>query len=534
MYARQKPLLALSEDDRKMAGRRLAEFLDDYERSLPEAPHIVPDIDRDVLTGLLGEPFPEQGIGVERLFQKISDKILPNSTVVAHPRFLAYVQGPPNGIAPYVEAIAAAMNQNCNFWQLSPAASVIERSVISWLAGLFGYHDTAGGILTGGGSIATLNALTTALHDRRPDFRHSGLQDARPPLVVYTSEEAHRCVAKAAAILGLGVDYLRQVPTDGGYRMRVDALKETIRADRAAGLEPFCVVATTGTVTSGSIDPVEAIADVCHDEDLWLHIDGAYGALFVLSDRKRDVFSACGRADSIALDPHKLLFAPLEAGCLIVRDREKLRAAFAVASSYLTVNDDPLMLDYMNYGPQLSRSFKALKVWSALQAFGIEAFRKAIDHTLDLTQYFAERIQAEPHLHLMAPVPLTAVCFQIENATEVDHRAILATLAQDGTALLGPASLGGCTGMRACITNYRTTRADIDLIMERLNRLARDHGAAHRTAAVSTASPPGQPVSGRQPGRIVPAIAPRDSRNRPNQTKPCNASDAGTRKTTPL
>lgn len=473
MCARQTPSLVLGEADRKLAGRLLAEFLDGYERSLPDVPHIVPSVDREVLAGLLREPFPDRGIGVERLFREIGSKILPNSTNVAHPRFLAYVQGPPNGIAPYADAIAAALNQNCNFWQLSPAASVIERSVINWLTGLFGYPGTAGGILTSGGSIATLTALTTALHDRRPGFRQSGLQDARPPLVVYTSEQAHRCVEKAAAILGIGLDNLRQIPADTDYRMRVDALKEAIRADRAAGLEPFCVVATVGTTTSGSIDPLEAIADVCRDEHLWLHVDGAYGALFVLSDRKRDAFSACARADSIALDPHKLLFAPLEAGCLIVRDRHKLHAAHAFASSYLTVNDDALMPDYMDYGPQLSRDFKALKIWSALHAFGTEAFRNALDRTLDLAQYLAERIQAEPRLQLMAPVPLTAVCFQVSNASDADHAAILTTLADEGTALLGPASLHGRKGIRACITNYRTTRADIDLIIEHISQLLR-------------------------------------------------------------
>jgi aromatic-L-amino-acid decarboxylase len=484
MSARPTPPLALDEGDRKLAGQLLAELLDGYERALPELPRIVPDLDHDVLARLLQDPFPAKGIGVERLFREISDKVLPNSTAVAHPRFLAYVQGPPNGIAPYAEAIAAALNQNCNFWQLSPAASVIERSVINWLAGLFGYDDASGGIFTSGGSMATLNALTTALHDRRADFRRNGLQGARPRLIVYTSEEAHQCVEKAAAILGLGLDNVRRIPTDVNYRMRVDTLTETIRADRAAGLEPFCVVATTGTVTSGSIDPVESIADVCRDEHLWLHIDGAYGALFVLSDRKRDAFSGCARADSIALDPHKLLFAPLEAGCLLVRDREKLQAAYAFASSYLTVNEDTLMLDYMNYGPQLSRSFKAFKVWSALQAFGTDAFRNAINGTLDLAQYLAERIQAAPQLQLMAPVPLTAVCFQIENASDADHTAVLATLANEGTALLGPASLNGRKGIRACITNYRTTRADIDLIVERLSRLRGNRGRAEAPTRV--------------------------------------------------
>ncbi len=477
-----EPVLSLDEDSREVAGRLLVSFLDEYERSAAQRP-LVPDVDRDVLSSLLETPFPDEGIGVEGLFREIDQKVLPNSTTVAHPRFLAYVLGPPNGIAPYAEAIASAINQNCNFWQLSPAASVIERAVIGWLAGLFGYGDQAGGILTGGGSIATLNALTTALHARRPAFRDEGLQTAAPRLVVYTSAEAHRCVDKAAAILGIGLDNVRRIPADDRYRMRVDALEEAIHADREAGLEPFCVVATSGTVTSGSIDPIASIADVCTRQDLWLHIDGAYGALFVLSDSKRETFEACGRADSIALDPHKLLFASLEAGCLLVRDRTKLAQAYAFSSSYLTVEEDSLMIDYMDYGPQLSRDFKALKVWSALQAFGIQTFRSVIDRMLGLARYMADRIDAEPDLELMAPVPLTAVCFRVKGATEADHTAILGALIEEGTALLGPARLDGRYGMRACVTNYRTTHADIDLIVARLSEIAR----RHREAATDTA-----------------------------------------------
>lgn len=469
-----KPILGLDKDDRETAGRLLAAFFDDYEQSIAQRP-LVPEVDREILAGLLATPFPDKGIGVEGLFREINQKILPNSATVAHPRFLAYVLGPPNGIAPYAEAIAATINQNCNFWQLSPAASVVERAVITWLCGLFGYGDQAGGILTSGGSIATLNALTTALHARRPGFREQGLQTAGSQLVVYTSAEAHRCVDKAAAILGIGLDNVRHVPTDDRYRMRVDVLEETIRADRAAGLEPFCVVATPGTVTSGSIDPIAGIADVCTRQDVWLHLDGAYGALFVLSERKREVFEACARADSIALDPHKLLFAPLEAGCLLVRDRTRLAQAYAFSSSYLTVEDDPLMVDYMDYGPQLSRSFKAFKVWSALQAFGVDAFRTAIDHMLDLAQYLADLIEAAPDLELMAPVSLTAICFRIKGATEADHTAVLAALIEEGTALLGPARLDGRHGIRACVTNHRTTRDDIELILTRLSDIAGHH-----------------------------------------------------------
>ncbi|WP_275294945.1 pyridoxal-dependent decarboxylase [Amycolatopsis sp. La24] len=463
--------LVLSPAERAQAADALARFVDSYEESLPTRP-ILPDVDRDTLAKLLAEPFPAEGIGVEGFFADLRDRIVPNSTTIAHPRFLAYVQGPPNGIAPYADAISAVLNQNCNFWQLSPAASVVERSVVQWLAGLFHLGPSAGGILTNGGSGATKDAITTALTDRRPDFRERGLQSGAPPLVLYTSEEAHRCVDKAAATLGIGLGHVRHIPTDDEFRLRVDLLADAIAADRAAGLEPFCVVATAGTVTSGSIDPIGPIADLCERENLWLHVDGAYGALFVLADSARETFAPLSRADSIALDPHKMLFTPLEAGALVVKDAAKLRAAFAFSSSYLTVAEDDLMLDFMDYGPQLSRSFKALKVWAALRTFGVDAFREAAERCLRLAARLGERVAAEPGLDLLNPVALTAVCVRIDGRRDEEYPELLAQLANEGTALLGPARLRGQTAIRACVANYRTTEADIDRIADRLAELA--------------------------------------------------------------
>ncbi|MEV8512120.1 pyridoxal-dependent decarboxylase [Dactylosporangium sp. NPDC051484] len=256
--------------------------------------------------------------------------------------------------------------------------------------------------------------------------------------------------------------------------------------DGAAGREPFCVVATAGTVMSGAIDPIGPIADLCEREGLWLHVDGAYGGLFVLADRRRAALDACRRADSIALDPHKLLFAPLEAGCLLVRDRTRLARAYAFKSAYLTVEEDPLMVDYMDYGPQLSRGFKALKVWSALQAFGVGAYRTVVDHLLRLADHLGQRVEADPNLELMAPVTLTAVCFRMKGATEAEHTAALATLAGEGTALLGPALLDGRHGLRACVTNYRTGLADIDAVADRVGELARQ---LRRTSGAGAARP---------------------------------------------
>jgi len=468
------PPRRLNLDDREIerAGALLTGFLRSYEQLLPGR-SVVPPLDRRLLEELFGQPFPDDGIGVDQLFGLITEKIVPNSTTVAHPRFLAYVLPPPNGIAPFAEGIASALNQNCNFWQLSPAANVIERKVIGWLSGLFNYPETAGGILTSGGSMASLAAIATAIEDKYPgDFRRDGLQAGHARLVLYTSEEAHRCIEKNAVILGLGLDNVRKIPVDSSFRMRVDLLRAAIRLDREAGHQPFCVVAAGGTINTGAIDPTSELAQFCAQEDLWLHVDGALGALFVLSDRCKDELVPCGRADSIALDPHKMLFAPLEAGCLLVKDRQKLKRAFQFASSYLTIDEDPLLTNFLEYGPELSRSFKAFKIWCSLQTFGLKAFVSAIDQTLELSQYMAERIRQDHALDLLAPVRLNAICLRLKDRTDEENQAVLRRVVAEGTALLGPAQIRGRFGLRACIANYRTQREDIDLVLDQIRRLA--------------------------------------------------------------
>jgi aromatic-L-amino-acid/L-tryptophan decarboxylase len=467
--------LNLNPEEIEHAGKLLTTLLQNYERVVPTQ-KVMPTVDRGILSDLLKKPFPQRGIGIDQLFSDINDKIIPNSTTISSPRFLAYVLSPSNGIAPFIEAITAMLNQNCNFSQLSPVASVIERKVISWLGGLFNYpEEEAGGIITSGGSMASLIALSAALHDKAGfDFRKHGLQALKPPLILYTSAESHKAIEKDAILLGLGANNVRTIPVDDQYRMRVDLLKSAIRKDKQAGRQPFCVVATAGTVNTAAIDPIDDIADICKKENLWLHIDGAYGALFVLSKSKRDALLPCGRADSIALDPHKVLSAPLEAGCVIVRKRETLRRSFTIYSPYLNSEEDPLMVNYMDYGPQLSRGFKAFKVWAALQLFGTRAFVEAIEHTLTLAKYWGEKIKAEPSMELLAPVNLTAVCFRFKNLDVNGHKRLLAKLVDDGIALLGPVSLNGKPGIRACITNYRTEKNDIDQIFEWLKMYPKD------------------------------------------------------------
>jgi len=343
----------------------------------------------------------------------------------------------------------------------------VERKVVSWLAQVVDLPQAAGGLITSGGSMATCMALAAALHDKSSeDFRAVGLQGQKAPLVVYTSTEAHHCVEKSAAMLGIGVQNVRRIPVDAFHQMRADALEAAVCTDRAGGKRPACVVATAGTVKTGAIDPIDRLAAFCRAQDLWLHVDGAFGGLFSLTSRGKDKLRSCSQADSIALDPHKLLFAPLEAGCLLVRDPAKLKRAFAFPSSYLPAQSEALFTDFMDYGIQLSRGFKALKIWCALQAFGVEAFVCAANRMLDLAQYMAERIVANPAFELLAPVNLSAICFRLRSLSDAGNRAALDALVASGVALLGPVQIADRFGLRACITNYRTAEKDIDTILQ--------------------------------------------------------------------
>ncbi|MDP6429095.1 MAG: pyridoxal-dependent decarboxylase, partial [Rhodospirillales bacterium] len=297
--------------------------------------------------------------------------------------------------------------------------------------------------------------------------RAQGLQGGNAPLVLYTSDEVHSSIDKAISVLGIGTDCLRHIPTDEHFRIRLDVLEMAVAEDRRAGLRPFCIIGNAGTVTTGAIDPIGELAKYCRREDLWLHIDGAYGALAVLSDRFKAGMSDIGLADSVSLDPHKFLFCSFEAGCVLVRDKETLSHAFGASPSYLTLSEDPDFLDFANYGPQLSRGFKALKVWWSLKHFGADSFATAIDRMADLAAYMGNRIERHPGLELLAPVVFNCVCFRLADSTVSENRAVLKALVDSGDAFLGPANVKGEIGLRACFMNLRTTEEDIDFILDR-------------------------------------------------------------------
>jgi len=484
--------LLFSAEEQRHASELTRAFVERYHGSLGERP-VFPDLDRGAIRAILEEPLPEDGRPLDVLFEELETVIVPNSTHTAHPRFLPYVQPSPNGISPHAEAVAGVLNQNCNLWTLSPAANAVEQKVVHWFAELFGFGSEAGGLITSGGSMANLIGLTAA-RDRclGATARREGLQGRQSPLVLYTSEETHNSIDKAATILGIGTDHLRRLPCDEAFRLRLDRLAEAVDEDRRNGRTPFCVVANAGTVTTGAIDPIAEIAAFCRAQGLWLHVDGAYGALSALSERYRPALSAIGQADSVSLDPHKFLFTCFEAGCVLVRDATDLRHAFDISSSYLAMEQDPDLIHYAHHGPQLSRGFKALKVWWSLRHFGGKAYAEVIERMADLAAHMGQIAERRPEFELLAPVVFNCVCFRLAKLDERANRAVLKTLVDSGLAFLGPASVKGHFGLRACFMNLRTSKADVELIMDEIARLGGHDTEAGRDARpLATASPAG-------------------------------------------
>ncbi|MFO1056221.1 MAG: pyridoxal-dependent decarboxylase [Dongiaceae bacterium] len=414
---------------------------------------------------LFTRPWTEAGLGaaVLRDFPEIAAHSRPSGG-----RFFGYVFGSGEPVGALGELLAAALNQNVTAWRSGPAAVTIERTVVGWLADAVGCAGHAG-TLCGGGSAANLMALAMAREAKLP----ANEAGARPG-IVYASEQVHMSIAKAVALLGIGRRNLRLIPVDGELRLRPEALAAAIAADRAAGRAPIAIVATAGTVASGAIDPLPAIADIAARESLWLHVDGAYGALAALAVPER--FRGLDRADSLSLDAHKWLYQTMECGCLLYRDRAAARQAFSASEDYVrTLTDDPVEgFAFFEESMELSRRFRALKLWLSLQYHGRAAFREAIARDLRHARLLVEEIGATPALELAAPVGLSAVCFRHRAG---DNAAILRRVIARGRVYLSNATIDGRFALRACFVNHRTTEADVRAIVAEVMAAAGEVGA---------------------------------------------------------
>ncbi len=398
-------------------------------------------------------PWSEDGLGGAVLddFQDIAEHAR-----ISNGRFFGYVAGSGEPVGALAELLAAALNQNVTSWRSAPAAVTIERTVIDWLADAVGCPGYKGS-LCGGGSSANLMALAMAREAKLP-----GNETGARPCVVYASEQAHMSIPKAVALLGIGRDNLRLIPVDDDFRMRIDALVEAIAADRRAGRKPIAIVATAGSVNTGAIDPLPELADVAQKEDLWLHVDGAFGVIAALA--VPDKFKGIDRVDSLSLDPHKWLYQTIDCGCLLYRDREKARRTFAHRGDYVKIfAEDPIeAFAFFDETMDLTRRFRALKLWMSLQYHGRRAFRDAIARDLSHAQFLAQLVKSQPELELLAPVSLSAVCFRHRVK---DNEAILKRVIARGRVYISNATINGHFALRACFVNHRTTEHDVRTIV---------------------------------------------------------------------
>jgi aromatic-L-amino-acid decarboxylase len=421
-------------------------------------------------------PAPQEGIGAEAAWRELATMILPYATGNAHPRFWGWVHGAGTAGGILAETAAAAMNANCG--GRDHAAIYVERQVVGWFRDLFGLPSGAGGLMLSGTSMATLAALAVARNrGSGHDVREDGVGDG-PRAMVYASAESHASVRKAVELLGLGRRSLGLVPVDRAFRMDVASLERRVREDRAAGARPIAVVATAGTVNTGAIDELAAIADLCAGEGLWLHVDGAFGALIALSPSLRPRLAGIERADSIAFDFHKWLHAPYDAGCLLVRDGTALQETFATGAAYLGTGEAlaggaPWFSDL---GPELSRGFRALKVWFTIKEHGLARLGETIEDNCRQAAYLAERVAATPGLELLAPATLNIVCFRAHppGAADIDalNLRIVASLQRRGLAAPSTTRILGAIAIRVNLTNHRTTLADLDALIAHVRALA--------------------------------------------------------------
>lgn len=390
-----------------------------------------------------------------------------------HPRFFGYVASPSTPIGAYGDLIASALNANITCWRSGAAGTEIERMVVRWLGALIDYDRNAKGLLTSGGSMANMIALLIA--QRRKSLVNTsrqGLWNAGPAMTIYASEEVHMSIAKAADILGFGRDYVRTIACDERQRMRVELLRQKIEADLREGLRPFCVVGSAGTVNTGVVDPLTEIADVAAEFDLWFHVDGAYGAPGSLDEGKKPLFAGLERADSVSLDPHKWLYVPVDAGCLLFRNDTAARAAFSTDDAdYIKTHGYSAeeAFAFWDYGVELSRRFRALKVWLTLQYYGRRRIAQAISEDIALAAYLGEIVSKAEDFELLAPVELSICCFRhvpergmSDAELDVLNEKIMEMVQKGGRAYLSNATVNGKFALRACITNFRTTKADIE------------------------------------------------------------------------
>ena len=478
------PALTLDGEAFRRWGHAAVDLAADYLAGIRERPVFrpMPEYER---ADLLNLPLPAEPQSPEAIFEFVRTAIFPHPMGNGHPRFFGWVNSPPFPIGALAELLAAAFDPSCAGGD--HAAIYLERAVVRWLMELTTFPTEGSmGLLVSGGSMASLTALAAArqraIEREGIDPRHDGVQGRTAPLVLYLSAEGHTCMKKAIELLGLGSTNIRTIPIDADYRLDLVALRNAIAADRAAGLRPFCVAASAGTVSTGAIDPLDALADLCAAEDLWLHVDGAYGAVGLLDPAVAPHYAGIERADSLALDPHKWLSVPVECGCVFVRDGDLLRRTFSLVSAYIQTEEGTGFGGlpwYSEYGFQQTRGFRALKLWMVLAHLGRSGLTTHISRHNALARRLGTLIDVAPDLELVVPPTLSIVCFRFrpggwrgsDAALDALNKAIMQATQASGETFVTNAVLGGRFVLRACILHYATTEDDLAALIAAIRRI---------------------------------------------------------------
>ena len=464
-------------------GRAALDLVTSYFETL-ESRAVVRPTTSAILRDLLEEPAPAAGAPFSELLGEIGDVVVEYSRHNAHPRFFGYVSSPGNAVNTAASLVAAALNINVTCWRSGPAATEMELLTIRWLREMLGLPLEGTGLLVSGGSMANFCGIAAARSAKFPDAARKGVPAG---LRLYCSAEAHFSNRKAAAMLGIGSENVRAVAVDKALRMDVADLARLVAEDRAAGLTPFCVVASAGTAGTGAVDPIGPIAEFARANDLWLHVDGAYGALAAMAPSARHLFTHLGEADSIALDPHKWLYLPVGCGCVLYRDPAAARAAFSENAEYTRVvgleHDEAFA--FWDYGPELSRPFRALDLWLLVKSAGTVALAGAIEENIQCARYFADLVNASPDFEMLAPVDLSIFCFRYKPFDDEMNEKLMVALQRGGSSYVSNTRVNGKFALRGCVLNYRTKRSDMEKLLEDCREAAKAiqpqmHTDAHR------------------------------------------------------
>ncbi len=465
-------------DSMRTLGHKMMDDVIDYISTVREKPvwkHMPEAVKKQIRQSIPMEPEPS-----ENIYNEFLENIFPYPSGNIHPRFWGWVIGTGSPMGVLSELLSAAMNSNTGGLDHHSAIHV-EKQVIEWFKEIMGFPSTSSGLLTSGCSASNLIGLTTARNTMASyNLRKKGIQPGKSKMTLYASEEIHSSNPKAAELLGLGSDALRTIPVNGAYQIDLEALEAAISRDRRDGFTPFCIIGAAGTTNTGAVDDLNSMADICEKENLWFHVDGAFGAWAVIAPEVKHLVKGIERADSLAFDLHKWMYMPYEVGCILVREEENHRNSFSLTPAYLvhgtggqgmTGGDLPWFSDY---GFQLSRGFKALKVWMSLKEHGIHKYGRLIQQNIDQVNYLVKLIKCTPELELTIPASLNIVCFRYigsdpEN-TKLDalNKRIEIELQERGIAVLSVTLLNNKTVLRVANTNHRTKREDFDILVKEI------------------------------------------------------------------